>query len=966
MTFFSMEMDETCCHMKPYLQTACKGEISRLLDLDHAPADPNRYTLQTSYVILSRVSVNYLSPNTDFTDWSICERHIRELLHDWKSQHTCCHYGHRFDTANCTVMCTVTYAMSKTILKHDSIVLPIGGNICMDCKYEYQQRLIPRLNSIIHNRNDIADISIVDDIAEPTDTIDQNEEYCKDNNILEPIVKMEAEEDIKNILVPEQRGKIFKVSTGLRKDSNKSTVGPVRVPVQVKAPVRPVQVKKITAKPGTNHIIQSVGQGKPVLVKVYKQTVKPVSTPSKLLVSSEVLNNMKTIFSVAKPGISVLKPVLPKLKDPLSIDRADQADQPSGLKLIKLANLSVAGSDNVCVKEEDEVVDEVEEAEGGDLEDEIFKKMTMSYHGISKQEDKGKKVGEDDFKYFCQLCHIGFLKDSSYRHHMSNYLEIHKEMQNKVGEKRSCEECSEEFQDDREYRQHLHTSHSENEYFFCDLCNVVLKNEAAYKSHHSKLHLERRKKVWYCRECGQVYQCKYEHQEHIREHRSSEDGFQCTACGKVFTSNNQHIYLKHMETHDEDNMDPCDCTNCSLEVETDSKKDILPASRKRGHSPDQQDNKEHVKKGLWDTAGVEDEDHLVLDEEEEVEDNSEDDMSISVKCGVCGREFNNTEDLSNHVINEHSKKSVEKVPAAKAQAQKEKEVLWTCSNCGGPYKLYRSLRLHRLRQECMIQIQVTPAKTLPAKEAEPEDPKEDDILKKTTTTRDSGVIRPPKIGDLLSIMKAKFSDYVPGEEEDEEDEEEEMEQLMTKKNKKSISKQPRLLSESSRATRRRLEYLTKVAQEMMKKREKKRQERMQKEKEKKEAGEEDSKGKDDDSEDEGLKLSSKDDLLIPLPNNWVCEKIRDGSAPSGYITIYWSPQGDRFTTLEDIEEYATENDLEIDMDVFRETSIHEQQTEETLQKAKRVRIRDEETGLPLVIIFTEKHNSITMDVQATV
>ena len=30
---------------------------------------------------------------------------------------------------------------------------------------------------------------------------------------------------------------------------------------------------------------------------------------------------------------------------------------------------------------------------------------------------------------------------------------------------------------------------SENEYFFCDLCNVVLKNEAAYKSHHSKLHL---------------------------------------------------------------------------------------------------------------------------------------------------------------------------------------------------------------------------------------------------------------------------------------------------------------------------------------------------------------------------------------------------------------------------------------------------------------------------------------------
>lgn len=37
-------------------------------------------------------------------------------------------------------------------------------------------------------------------------------------------------------------------------------------------------------------------------------------------------------------------------------------------------------------------MDEVEEAEGGDLEDEIFKKMTMSYHGISKQEDKVQLV----------------------------------------------------------------------------------------------------------------------------------------------------------------------------------------------------------------------------------------------------------------------------------------------------------------------------------------------------------------------------------------------------------------------------------------------------------------------------------------------------------------------------------------------------------------------------------------------
>ena len=32
----------------------------------------------------------------------------------------------RYNTKNCTVMSTVTYAMSKTILRHDGMVLPIG------------------------------------------------------------------------------------------------------------------------------------------------------------------------------------------------------------------------------------------------------------------------------------------------------------------------------------------------------------------------------------------------------------------------------------------------------------------------------------------------------------------------------------------------------------------------------------------------------------------------------------------------------------------------------------------------------------------------------------------------------------------------------------------------------------------------------------------------------------------------
>jgi len=56
----------TQCHVKPFLTSKCEGKLTRILDLNHAPVDPNRQTLQTSYVILSRVSVNYLDNQMTF------------------------------------------------------------------------------------------------------------------------------------------------------------------------------------------------------------------------------------------------------------------------------------------------------------------------------------------------------------------------------------------------------------------------------------------------------------------------------------------------------------------------------------------------------------------------------------------------------------------------------------------------------------------------------------------------------------------------------------------------------------------------------------------------------------------------------------------------------------------------------------------------------------------------------------
>jgi len=91
--------------------------------------------------------------------------------------------------------------------------------------------------------------------------------------------------------------------------------------------------------------------------------------------------------------------------------------------------------------------------------------------------------------------------------------------------------------------------------FYCNYCNVYLKCEAAFKSHNSKLHLERRSKSFYCRECDETFNCKLKHSRHIVTHRNwsgSETGLQCKVCGKVFSKNQILGFHKHMATHDDE------------------------------------------------------------------------------------------------------------------------------------------------------------------------------------------------------------------------------------------------------------------------------------------------------------------------------------------------------------------------------------------------------------------------------
>ena len=125
-----------------------------MLSLDQVPekvSPVKKFSVPNSTVVLSRVCVNYLSSKATFSDWSICRQHKLQLLDCWVPPSQCCHHQHVFTEADGdpeVTMGSVTYAMSKTILKTDGMVLPIGGVVCKVCKDNYVKQYIPALTSI--------------------------------------------------------------------------------------------------------------------------------------------------------------------------------------------------------------------------------------------------------------------------------------------------------------------------------------------------------------------------------------------------------------------------------------------------------------------------------------------------------------------------------------------------------------------------------------------------------------------------------------------------------------------------------------------------------------------------------------------------------------------------------------------------------------------------------------------------
>ena len=69
-------------------------------------------------------------------------------------------------------------------------------------------------------------------------------------------------------------------------------------------------------------------------------------------------------------------------------------------------------------------------------------------------------------------------------------------------------------------------------------------------------------------------------------------------------------------------------------------------------------------------------------------------------------------------------------------------------------------------------------------------------------------------------------------------------------------------------------------------------------------------GDEDDDDNDG------DGLLIPLENGWVCEKRLVDMESNSYSTHFWSPCGQRHSSLSSIKSYGTKKKLKLNMIIF--------------------------------------------------
>ena len=373
-----------------------------LLALDAEDEEPGgggkKFRVVPSTVVLSRVCVNYLSSKATFADWSICAAHRAELLTCWRPAEGCCHHQCPGLPAGAEAAGRVTYAMSKTILRCEGMVLPIGGRVCRGCKEDYIQRYIPALTSI--------------------------------KETVKPPPAQKTEEAISS--QTENKTEEISVTTEEKTDDpppppSKVSVVPDKAPEPATPPAPPPAPPVLS----------------PEDIQRRLSSLTPVP-----IVQTTPLNLL-----VAGPA----PPSAPPSRPPATVPATESSgtDHDDGIA-VKDENDENQNNSPDTAEGESRTVEEVPETVASHSPKKSRGRSRSRRRPNPEQEQEQE---HDEYKFYCKLCHIGFLKETSYKYHLANNQEQHAKIRSQKNKVRRCGECGKSFSNDNLFRRHLYNEH---------------------------------------------------------------------------------------------------------------------------------------------------------------------------------------------------------------------------------------------------------------------------------------------------------------------------------------------------------------------------------------------------------------------------------------------------------------------------------------------------------------------------
>ena len=178
---------------------------------------------------------------------------------------------------------------------------------------------------------------------------------------------------------------------------------------------------------------------------------------------------------------------------------------------------------------------------------------------------------------------------------------------------------------------------------------------------------------------------------------------------QVFGSGNQAAHMKHLATHDDEAMHPCECQDCVREEEGRGRKRKAPPSRQEIKKKRSGGLQGAVTKSFQETAEAEEnnvdnpdditeEDEGIAEVHDEFvdEEQSPETGQFSVNCGVCGNSFKDIDKLEEHIGSAHGKE------APRQSAFVARVGGWECRLCGSVLRTSRELKSHKARRECRV------------------------------------------------------------------------------------------------------------------------------------------------------------------------------------------------------------------------------------------------------------------------